>query len=207
MDTEEMSWLKQVSAVLGVDAPPIHEAKIKERMWGAIADGTVTDEEEATIHELLAICELPADRFQKETSALRQFIAARPIQNGKLPFVDAGVSLQGDELCHHQTSGCLLEKKVISDSGGEQGQEGERLTVSQEGKIYITSKRVLVVGEETTSIPHERILDAEIDPDNNVISIIKDSRKEPLLLRVQDLIYTGILLEAIAATTSRYFIR
>lgn len=80
---------------------------------------------------------------------------------------------------------------------GEKHKE-EGLSISKEGSIYITSRRVLIVGDGTTSIPHSKILDAEIDPDNDVISITKDGRQKPLFLRVPDLIYTGILLEAVS---------
>jgi hypothetical protein len=130
---------------------------------------------------------------------LHQFVAARSIQDGNLPSIASDISLQKGEYCHHQTSGSLLEKKIMRTYtiDGEKYKE-EALTVSKDGRIYITSKRVLIVGDGTTSIPHSKILDAEIDPDNDVISITKDGRQKPLFLRVPDLIYTGILLEAVS---------
>jgi hypothetical protein len=201
IDASEMALLKEVSKILWVNPHLVHEAKIKERMWECMADGTVTKEEEGAINQLLEICEIPADKLKAETSALQQFVAVRPIQHGNLPSIESDISLQRGELCHHQTSGSLLEKKILRSYtvDGEKHKE-EGLTVNKEGRIYITSKRVLIVGDGTTSIPHSKILDAEIDPDNDVISITKDGRQKPLFLRVPDLIYTGVVLEA--ASTS-----
>jgi hypothetical protein len=57
---------------------------------------------------------------------------------------------------------------------------------------------VLIVGGGTSSIPHDKTLELEIEPDNDVISVTKDGRQKPLFLRTSELIYTGILLEAIS---------
>ena len=124
-----------------------------------------------------------------------------PIQEGNLTTVEADIKLQRGEICHHQTSGAILEKRVLRTyTVNRERYKEEGLTVSKEGRIYITSKRLLIVGDGTSSIPHLKVLETEIDPDNQVISITKDGRQKPLFLRVPDLIYTGILLEAVSTT-------
>jgi len=204
IDAYEFAWLKELSKVLWVNAPSIHEAMIKERLWETMADRSVTETEEADIEELLEICGIGSDALKAERFALKQFIAARPVQEGNLPTIEVQTNLQRNEVCHHQTTGSILEKRVLrryTVDGEKQKDEG--LVVTKEGTIFVTSKRVLIVGEGTSSIPHDKILDLEIDPDDNVISITKDGRQKPLFLRVDDLIYTGILLEAISTTPSR----
>jgi hypothetical protein len=204
VDDEEMSWLRDVSSALSVNSYPIHEGKIRERLWEFMADGSVTEEEEASVEELLRVCGIPHNALQSARHALRQFVMARPIQEGQLPTVESFVNLQRDEVCHHLTEGSLLEKKILKTytvNGQRHKEEG--LTVSKSGQIYITSKRILIVGDGTMSIPHTKILDAEIDPDNEVILITKDGRQKPLFLRVPDLIYTGILLESVSAAQAQ----
>jgi hypothetical protein len=201
IDDEEMAWLNQVSDILGVKAYLIHEAKIKERMWGSMADSSVTEAEEGAIKALLQVCGVPEDALKPEMYALQQFIAARPVQEGNLPTVETDINLQRGEVCHHQTSGSILEKRVLRTyTVNRERYKEEGLTVSKSGQIFITSKRILIVGDGTSSIPHSKILETEIDPDNQVISITKDGRQKPLFLRVPDLIYTGILLEAVSTT-------
>src|SRR5678816_2516911 len=166
-----------------------------------MSDGDITEEEEAAIEELLAICGVSKTAVSREMSAVRQFIQARPLQEGHIPTIEAAINLQRGEVCHHHTNGSLLEKKVLRTYtvDGERHKD-EGLTISKTGEIYITSKRVLIVGDGTTTIEHTKILDTEIDADNEVISITKDGRQKPLFLRVPDLIYTGILLEEVSNT-------
>jgi len=199
IDDSEMTWLRDLSELFGINTSPIHEAKLKERLWEYMGDGDITEEEEAAIGELLTVCGVPKTALDREMSAMRQFIQARPLRQGQLPTAETSLNLQRGEVCHHHTKGSLLEKKVLRTYtiDGERHKE-EGLTVSKTGEIYITSKRVLIVGDGTSTIPHAKILDTEIDPDNEVISITKDGRQKPLFLRVPDLIYTGILLEAVS---------
>jgi hypothetical protein len=199
VDSVEMTWLSSIAKVLSVDAAGIHEAKISERMWEFMADGAVSPEEEKALEELLQICKISADRLQAEKHALRQFVIARSIQGGKIPTIEPDISLQRDEVCHHQTVGALLENRVLRThaKGGVKHKE-EGLVVTKEGRIYVTSKRILIVGDGTSSIQHTKILELEMDADNNLIAITEDGREKALFLRVSDLIYTGILLDAIA---------
>jgi hypothetical protein len=115
IDSSEMAWLKEVSRILRVNPTPVHEVKIKERMWECMADGSITEEEEDAINQLLEICEVPADKLRAETFALHQFVAARPVQDGDVPSIHADISLQNNERCHHQTSGALLDKEDPPD--------------------------------------------------------------------------------------------
>ena len=66
----------------------------------------------------------------------------------------------------------------------------------------ITSKRILMVGEGTSNGPHEKVLDVEIDHDQNLITLIKDGRQKPLYIRVTDTIYSGILMNQLSLTAS-----
>jgi hypothetical protein len=65
----------------------------------------------------------------------------------------------------------------------------------REGRVYITSKRILVVGDGTTSIPFDKILDVEVDVDDRRIAITKDGRQTPYYLTAVDPIYTGAVIE------------
>jgi len=74
----------------------------------------------------------------------------------------------------------------------------QELKPIKEGSIYITSKRILMVGDGTSSIPHEKILEAEINQDEKTVSIIKDGRQKPLYLHAADAIYCGLLIERLS---------
>ena len=97
-------------------------------------------------------------------------------------MVDVQIKLRRGESCHHVSRGALLKKL-----------KREGLVVDKEGELYLTSKRILIVGDGTTSIPHDKVLDVEVDHDEKVVQIIKDGRQQPIYLRVPDVVYTGQL--------------
>lgn len=53
--------------------------------------------------------------------------------------------------------------------------------------------------KESSNIPHSKGLEVDIYQDQKLISIIKDGRQKPIVLKVPNAIYTGILLEKLAA--------
>lgn len=52
-----------------------------------------------------------------------------------------------------------------------------------------------MVGDGTTSIPFEKILDVEVDVDDQRIAVTKDGRQTPYYLTAVDPIYTGAVSE------------
>jgi hypothetical protein len=166
-----------------------------------MADDTVTNDEEHAIHDLLKGLDLSWSDFPVERDAFDQFIRGRTIRAGKLPVIEAGINLQRNEVCHHKTHGALLEKKVARTYTIDgQRYKDEALAAIKEGDIYITSKRMLIVADGTSSIPHEKVLDVEIDADQSLVTLVKDGRQKPLYLQAADAIYTGILIEHLSKT-------
>jgi hypothetical protein len=127
-------------------------------------------------------------------------------QSEKTPLIfevashdEAQETVRNGAECHHQTAGALMDMKVVRTftRDGQKHKE-EALVETKRGDIYITSKRLLVVGDGTSATPHEKILEVEVDWDRKVVIITKDGRQKPIYLSVPDPIYSGRLLEILA---------
>jgi hypothetical protein len=81
---------------------------------------------------------------------------------------------------------------------GRVRQKEEGLIAAKEGKLYITSTRLLLIGDGATSFPLRKVLDVEVDPDAKQVTITQDGRQRPIVLAVSDAIVTGAMIERTA---------
>jgi hypothetical protein len=196
---ESSTWPARVGHTLGISEEQratIAVETFRELFWFLVADHDLSPGEETALGAARELFKLPAQAVQAELTLIDEFRRARALLEGSLPVVQADIALQRTEVCHHQTTGALLEERVVRTQqiAGERVKETAWRPV-REGRLYITSKRILVVGDGTTSIPFDKILDIEVDVDDRRIAITKDGRQTPYFLTASDPIYTGAVIE------------
>jgi hypothetical protein len=199
LDEEELSWLDSIAKVIRIKSVATAQLEVvRPLMWELMADGEVDRDEELLIGQVLKRLNISKSDLSEEWDALEQFIRGRDLKD-QLPTVEVEIPLQRNEVCHHATTGSFMEMKTTRTYtvDGERMKDQE-LKPIKKGAIYITSKRILMVGDGTSSIPHEKILEAEIDQDEKTVSIIKDGRQKPLYLHAADAIYCGLLIERLS---------
>lgn len=199
------AWPGRVADAFGLALEHQRAAELdlfKRLVWTALADQVVTSEEQQALEQVRTWLAIDSAAIEDESRALNEHLRAQALERDLLPTVDSPVKLQKGEVCHHHTSGALLDRKVVRSSvvAGRRHKE-EALVVAREGDVYVTSKRLLVVGDGTSAIPHTAVLDVEIDYDERLITITKDGRQKPLHLRVPDPLYTGKLIEVLSRVT------
>jgi hypothetical protein len=132
----------------------------------------------------------------RDTSRLAEI---RDIREGKLPVLEPQTKLQRDELCHFQGPGRLVKLKVVrrfQEEGRKHKVEG--LTIEKEETLFVTSKRLLLLHDGTSSIGLDKILDVEVDLDRGLLSIVKDGAQKPVLFTTPDVQRAGAVLAAAA---------
>jgi hypothetical protein len=199
LDQDELSWLDAIAKVLRIKSIATAQLEVvRPLMWELMADGEVDKDEEVLIEQVLKSLNISKSELSEEWDALKQFIQGRGLKD-QLPTVDVEIPLQRNEVCHHATIGSFMEMKTTRTYtvDGERMKDQE-LKPIKEGAIYITSKRILMVGDGTSSIPHEKILEVEINQDEKTVSIIKDGRQKPIYLHAADAIYCGLLIERLS---------
>lgn len=204
------AWPGRVADAFGL-APDRQRATeldlFKRLVWTVVADQIVTPEEQQALEQVRTWLAIDSAAIEDESLAMNEHLRAQALERDLLPTVDSSAKLQKGEVCHHHTSGALLDRKIVRSSvvAGRRHKE-EALVVAREGDVYVTSKRLLVVGDGTSTIPHTAVLDVEIDYDERLITITKDGRQKPLYLRVPDPLYTGKLIEVLSRVTVLLFV-
>lgn len=195
--TEELDWITRIAATFRIPPSTVRSLQIESYrglFWELIADHDLSTEEGTVLHQVQTVFRIEDADLVDESRARRELQRASSFQYS-IPVIQPDVSLQKSEACHYQSSGALMEKRVMRTfvQNGERIKE-EGLSPVRAGRIYITSKRVLVVGDGTSSIPHEKVMDIEIDWDQKLITIVKDGRQKPLFLQLQEPLYAGKLM-------------
>ena len=68
----------------------------------------------------------------------------------------------------------------------------------KDGMVYVTSKRIPLVGDGVTSFQLGKLLDIDVDMDANRLTLTLDGRKRPVCLAVPDAIVTGAMIERLS---------
>jgi hypothetical protein len=196
----DRGWGAQVAEALSLDTRVTFEIRrgIYRTMWQSLLeDHLLEQEEEASLQQMQGYLALADEEVREERAMLAEYAQARRIASAdSLPTVEVDIPLHKAEVCHHRTEGELLDKRVARryQQEGQQHVSHEWVP-TKSGRCYITSKRILIVGQGTATVPHGKILDLEVDADDRIIEITKDGRQEPIYLRVADPIVTGAFLE------------
>jgi hypothetical protein len=152
-----------------------------------IKDKILTKEEEGDIFRIKDILSLGENDVAEELETLNLLKEARKTEEGNLNPINVNFSLSKDEVCYHQTRGRVVKEKILR-SYQEQGVRHniKGLVTEKEGDLYLTSQRIIIVGEGVYNIKLEKIFDIETDIDKNAISMDIDGRKSSLILTVPD---------------------
>lgn len=166
-----------------------------------VADGKISPDE---WEELTAIAKNLDDnmKFDEKTKAkVEKLKFYWLIENGELPVKEVSINLQKNEHCYFTSNADWLENRTVTNrinyggptarikiikgvyyragSIGVQRITSEQLQLIDSGKLYITNKRIIFVGNKKNSnIQLSKIL--SINPFSDGVSIEKDSGKSPI---------------------------
>lgn len=113
--------------------------------------------------------------------------------------MEASVPIQKSETCYFEGVGRFLKEKQLR-TYQEFGQRYKvrGLVIDKEGKLLITNKRILLVHSGTSSVRHEKIMDLEVDLDENLIRITKDGAAMPTIVATPEADRVGAMIAAVA---------
>jgi hypothetical protein len=107
--------------------------------------------------------------------AAEQFARLRGVTAKNLPQIEPPLPLRFQERAIHQSNG-----------------------------LVITNKRLVVLGgKKPVEVPLPQLNDIDVDADENVLTIDNTVTKKPIVVRVDDAIYTAALLELVASVSQR----
>lgn len=184
------------------DRPDLWTTAFKQSAWLAVSDSELTLEEETYLRNLSGALRAQGEvkDIAEEERAIQEFAKLRGLSKENLPDLQVDSLMKRGERCHHRTSGAILEERVVRTYQQNNERIAERgLVETRDGDIFITDRRILMVGDGTQELRLGKILEAELDLDRNTLELSMDGRKSAIFLRVADPIYTGHLIAMVAA--------
>lgn len=180
-----------------------------------IEDKRISPKEDAEFQSLCSNLHISIEMTEKQRSLLEDLRVLWKIENNKLEPIDSDINLLSNENLYFQSdvkwfetrkqtlgySHMGVSKRIkiangfsLNLGGGSSDRITEdRLTEIDSGVIYITNKRLIFVGRNSTkNIKLSAILSFEIT--NDGVKIVKDAGKSPVLrFENNDLAFAGIL--------------
>lgn len=202
---------KDAKELLADAAQKIMEDKITE----ALKDQRLSPEEEKEIERIAINLGVKLDLDGEVKEALYRYRIYWQIENGILPNLDSDIRIQKNELLHFQGdvdwmeirkqtkrynySGPTARIKIMKGvywrlgSVAVQPISEDVLTKIDEGKIYLTNKRLIFLGSKgNKTIRLEKIID--FTPYSNGVQIEKDVGRSPFLKFQQNIDILSLLL-------------
>jgi hypothetical protein len=198
VEPEGLAGLQRILGLEAATAAAAHLDAYRQVLAEAVADHILTAGEEAALEEARIRLGIPAAEIAQELALLGRFGRLRAARAGQLAPVPAPVPLQRDEVCYYTAPGRILkERNLRSFQQGGMRYAVRGLIVDREGTLLVTNRRVLLVHGGTTAVRLGTILQIEADPQQNVLSLTRDSVAAPLLLTTPDAMLAGAVLSAL----------
>lgn len=148
-----------------------------------LADHQLTHAEEAALLHLADRLELDATVIGAELQTLDVMAILREELASDLAPVDADVRLKQGETCYFAGRGRQLVARIQQRSPHNEGQDEEvGYETDIDGRIYLTDRRILLVGEGSRSYRIGRVLDVELSLEDNTVRLTLENRKNPVIL-------------------------
>lgn len=179
---EVAKLMNRVANAIGLDRADATDVKAdlyQVIVWHLLADdrlGTVQSEQ---LRKLEADFGISGRDLSAEREAVDEFDRLRGITREDLPRADGGIPLGFREQCIHVGQG-----KVISRAG------------SESSPLYLTNKRLIIGGgRRRIEVPLSRIDDVDVDVDANTLTLRLVQPAKPIVLQVEQPIYTAALID------------
>jgi len=156
-----------------------------------LADHVLNASEAEALDELFVRYGGDRAMLAPESAIINTFTQAHAEARALAP-VEADIRLKRHEVCYHVTAGRILVQRVLK----RRRRRGIKhkfvgLHCQREGRLYLTERRLLVLGDGSYEIRLNKILELESEPQQNLIGLNIDGRKSSLFLSVPD---TPVLL-------------
>lgn len=178
IEESERSLLAQAARLLTLSASDAQHVRIEafKRLYlELIADQELSEAEEQTLRHIQEGLTIPDGAIREEVQTIAELREARTIREGDLKQIPVDIALPAGEVCYHRTTGQFLEKRVLrSYTLNRERYKEEGLVPTKEGKLYLTSKRIVMVGDGVTSYQLGKLLDVDVDTDAKRLTLTLD---------------------------------
>lgn len=184
--------MTRASNAAGLEAADEAETKLdlnRALVWHLLADDRYGEAQEGSLNELRKGFHLADRDLPVESQLVEEFKMLRGITSKNLPRPQcSGIRLGFREYCVHSTRVTLMNEK-----GAPRGT----------GSLFVTNKRVVIDVKKPIEIPLTQIDDVEVDVDANVLIIQAAKPEKPVIMQVEQPIYTAALIDIATSIDDR----
>ncbi len=157
-------------------------------VWHLLADDRLGRAQSEQLDMLRRGLGIAVEDVPGETEAVEEFRRLQGIGQKNLPRIECSVPLKFHEYCIHAARGTLLNEKGVARGTGS---------------LSVTNKRVFIDVRKGIEIELMQIDDVEVDVDANLLTIRAAQPKKPIVMRVEQPIYTAALIDLATAIDDR----
>jgi hypothetical protein len=165
----------------------------------AVADHELTTEEESTLAHVQGELGIPDHAIAEMRAAVSELAEVQRLREGQLQQIDTAHKLQKSETCYFEAPGRLLKYNILrrfTENGVKHKVKG--FEIAKQGVLLLTSKRITLRHEGTSSIPYTKVLDVEVDADRNLITLVKDGAQKPMYISTPRSLEAGAIIAQLA---------
>ena len=194
---EEKESIEKLESITNIDENFETETKTEIfRLYylDAIADREITDDELSTLNNIAAALKIPSDEIKGEMAIVDEIVRMQNLRIPLTPLDSAPVKIQKSEMPFYSAQGKVLSRKKAKKGSGRECE----YSVKRDGKLVVTNKRLLVVDEGTTAIRLSDVLEVDVDLDNKLIVISKQSSSIPIFIETKESLYCGRIIDLLS---------
>lgn len=194
---EEKDKINQFDSIINLDEGYKTRAKMEIfRLYylDIIADREITNDELLTLHSIVSGLSIDQSKVKDEMAIVDEIVRMQKLTLPLNPLEEIPINIQKSEKAFYFGEGTVLSRKKAR----KKSEVEYEYSVKRRGKLVITDKRVLIVGEGTTSIKLSDILDIDVDLDNSVMIISKSSTSQPVFIQTKEPLYCGRIIDLIS---------
>jgi len=148
-----------------------------------LADHQLTEEEEQALRSLADRLDLDEDLIGEELQTLEVLSLLRREMEQPLEPVETDLRLKRGEICYFAGRGRQLVSRIQQQFQRNNVQYKEiGYEIDMDGEIYITDRRIMLVGDGSRSYRLGRVLDEELSLEDNTVRLTLENRKNPVIL-------------------------
>lgn len=161
-------------------------------------DHLLEEEEEKILRNFSTNLELIDSDIQDELSSIELMSQIRKEINSDLSPIPTNIKLQKSEKCFYSSEARLLKKKILKTQT-IQGVKYKHVgyVIEKEGRVHLTDERILMLAEGTSTTKLEKILDVTVIPEANIVEMVVDGRKSPMIFTLPSAVVFGTKIEKI----------
>ncbi|HEX7420846.1 MAG TPA: hypothetical protein VF505_13230 [Thermoanaerobaculia bacterium] len=157
-------------------------------VWHLLADDRLGRPQSEQLQMLRSGLGIADADVPSESQSIEEFRKLQGVTPGNLPRVQCTMRLKFREYCVHATRGTLLNEK-----GAARGT----------GSLFVTNKRVYIDVKKVIEIELTQIDDVEVDIDLNLLTIKAAMPKKPVIMRVEQPVFTAALIDLATSIDER----